>query len=1240
MNKKTLFIHPNIPEYDTFVSGIKNDVLIIEFNVSTIDNTDRIGFVWENSYVLQKIPFGSTVHPLYTWFSQELLDFFSLNNTQTIDFITCNLGENTSFIEELTQIKLLFPFITFEYSIDLTGQFSGNWILESSNIDIKPIYFTDYIDNWQFNLYYRPLSQIDNKKPITFKTPVTLKGILSGYTSDISNVIYVCLTFDAVAALKSDGTVITWGNPANGGDSSSVTLTNIVSIFSNLFAFAAITSSGAVITWGLSTSGGNSSSVSSDLLSNVVTISSTSEAFAALKSNGSVVTWGHPSHGGNSSGKTYLSNNVVYVLGNQSAFAALRSDGRVVCWGSNTHGGSGSISSGVVEIFCTNLAFTALYSNGTVSVWGYTAGGNNVANATSPLNNIVTVFGSDGAFTALKNDGTISVWGSWSEGGRGPDVTLSNIFTIISNVYGFSAMTTSGIFHQWSGYPNAFSTYKPFANDIVNVVGTDATFIALKQNGTIMAWGDSRWSSKGTSSTSLTSVINIFSASQLGLFALNNNGSVSTFGTTFNSIVEIAPPSNDIIYAYGGFKNIVFMSHSKKIPQNTQLISISDGIINLRQPDVTSSNITSYEYRLTSYSNWITLNMNTQKITGLINTKSYYLHIRAVNDIAPGDYMSYLVKPNLEGELLVLINSKYLTILSGFTNYTKIVGDPSFIFSPPTSNSDGVFSYTSSNPAVATISGNKVTILGFGLVTITATQAATVNYNAASTTCTLTVYKENTLLSDFNYLTKTIGDTSFVLSQPTSNSYGAFSYSSSNNAVATISGNTVSIVGVGTATITATQSSTTDYKYDSGKIDCILTVNKRPPIVTSFNNITKLLDNSFMLVSPLSDSPGNFTYTISDPSVATISGNNITTIKVGRTIITATQAETSIYTSRNIQCILQVTEKLTTIQSNFNNITQPYSILPFILTNPTTNSPSPFIYSSTNPLVATVLDNTVTIVGTGSTRITATQSATSTYTSATIGLTLTITSIVPILNNFNNIEKVFGDSSFSLSGVTSTNPNAIIFASSNSSIATITENTVTLIGSGTTNITATQVGTSIFKPLIKTITLKVNKQNAVLSSFNNLIATVGDIPLVLTNPGSNSTGAISFVSSNSLIASISRNTVTIRTAGSVTITATQASTSTHTSASISCNLIINRKTTSLSIFNNISKKLGSANFSIRKPLSNSRGLFTYESTNTDVATITGTTVIIKQVGTTSIIATQAETNTHTSATIECNLIVT
>ena len=54
------------------------------------------------------------------------------------------------------------------------------------------------------------------------------------------------------------------------------------------YAFAALKTSGSVITWGDSSNGGDSSQVSSSLSSGVSVIYSTAYAFAALKTDGSV----------------------------------------------------------------------------------------------------------------------------------------------------------------------------------------------------------------------------------------------------------------------------------------------------------------------------------------------------------------------------------------------------------------------------------------------------------------------------------------------------------------------------------------------------------------------------------------------------------------------------------------------------------------------------------------------------------------------------------------------------------------------------------------------------------------------------------------------------------------------------------------------------------------------------------------------------------------------------------------
>ena len=78
-------------------------------------------------------------------------------------------------------------------------------------------------------------------------------------------------------------------------------------------------------------------------------------------------------------------------------------------------------------------------------------------------------------------------------------------------------------------------------------------------------------------------------------------------------------------------------------------------------------------------------------------------------------------------------------VIGPLTVPAKYVGDLPFDLTDPTSDSPGAFSYTSSNLAVATISGHTVTIVGAGTSTITANQAASPPYLAGSVTGTLVV---------------------------------------------------------------------------------------------------------------------------------------------------------------------------------------------------------------------------------------------------------------------------------------------------------------------------------------------------------------------------------------------------------------------------------------------------------------------------------------------------------------------
>jgi Ca2+-binding RTX toxin-like protein len=112
-------------------------------------------------------------------------------------------------------------------------------------------------------------------------------------------------------------------------------------------AFAALRADGSVVTWGDANAGGDSSAVASALNGDidVTKVFSTRAAFAALRADGSVVTWGDAAYGGDSSAVTSALNgniDVTQVFSNLGAFAALRADGSVVTWGADSWGGDSS----------------------------------------------------------------------------------------------------------------------------------------------------------------------------------------------------------------------------------------------------------------------------------------------------------------------------------------------------------------------------------------------------------------------------------------------------------------------------------------------------------------------------------------------------------------------------------------------------------------------------------------------------------------------------------------------------------------------------------------------------------------------------------------------------------------------------------------------------------------------------------------------------------------------------------
>jgi len=149
--------------------------------------------------------------------------------------------------------------------------------------------------------------------------------------------------------------------------------------------------------------------------------------------------------------------------------------------------------------------------------------------------------------------------------------------------------------------------------------------------------------------------------------------------------------------------------------------------------------------------------------------------------------------------------------------------------------------YSSSNASVATIAGNTVTIVGAGTTTITASQAGDANFNVAIAVArTLTINKANQNIVFGTLTARNLTDAPFLLTAAASSGLPV-SYVSSNADVATISGNLVTIVGVGTTDIIASQAGNINFNAASNVIQTLAVDFPVITNTTGFNNTTQVL---------------------------------------------------------------------------------------------------------------------------------------------------------------------------------------------------------------------------------------------------------------------------------------------------------------------------------------------------------------------------------------------------------------
>jgi alpha-tubulin suppressor-like RCC1 family protein len=507
-----------------------------------------------------------------TDFSYFLKKIVQKYNVQAIDFLSCNIGSEKSWILLFNNLNKNLN-IKIRGSKDITG-FSGNFIQEIGNVDLKTLYFTSKINDWNGNFFTYTNSSAygtnkllyDISKNVIYlhkdinDTPVNIRYNSDGtdyentnildmlawgnpdtggnlVSGDFTTIKSVYSTNTAFAALKQDGTVIAWGEAVSGADITGVNSTlnsgsPVSSIYSTNSAFAALKADGRVITWGDPDTGGSTTSVDSSLNSDfsanpVVSIFSTNHSFAALKHNGKVIAWGNPTYGGDLSlfdaslNNDFSANPIVTITSTRFSFAALKKNGTVIAWGDSVFGGDLSAvnvllntGSRVKVIYSSTNSFIALKFDGTVIAWGAT----NVTLEPDIVNSIVT---NDSGFAVIKNDNTVVTYGDYSGG-----LSYSSVKQVYSTWGDYAVLKTNGTVESTLNIPANLNT----GSTVKCIFSSQAAFAALKLDGSVVVWGE-HIAGGDASGLDLTNVKTIFS-SYSAFVAIKNDGTIVSWGDT------------------------------------------------------------------------------------------------------------------------------------------------------------------------------------------------------------------------------------------------------------------------------------------------------------------------------------------------------------------------------------------------------------------------------------------------------------------------------------------------------------------------------------------------------------------------------------------------------------------------------------------------------------------------------------------------------------------------------------
>jgi hypothetical protein len=324
--------------------------------------------------------------------------------------------------------------------------------------------------------------------------------------ANLNNVIYIAATANSFAAMKQDGTVIAWGgNSANAGSYNPIPslsqLSGVGNIYSNYYCMFALKGDGSMLGWGED----DCVNVPASGVKNVEEVYTNKLSTFVIKSDDSYQGWGLSVASGSTPPTTGLSMaNYIQVESNTGSFCVIQASTDVVCWGSNYISESVNtpliVPTGLTKVrklFSNSQAWAALMTDSTVTAFGNSlTGGSGVP---STLTGVTYIVSTNTAFCALTSSNTVSCWGDSSNGGASP-TGLKNVYSIAANSASVVALRVDGTIACWGA--SGTGGFCPIINNSAKVIAlytNPLAFSAVDEYGFVTAWGEANSGGQGPS---------------------------------------------------------------------------------------------------------------------------------------------------------------------------------------------------------------------------------------------------------------------------------------------------------------------------------------------------------------------------------------------------------------------------------------------------------------------------------------------------------------------------------------------------------------------------------------------------------------------------------------------------------------------------------------------------------------------------------------------------------------------